>query len=335
VSETIPAAVVREYGKPPEFGPFDAPPAPADGQVLVEVEAAGLNPVDIAFGEQNYTIPSPPVLYVAGIEAVGRVLESATPHIEAGARVYVDLPVIPHGTFAARALSYAASTVAIPEDADPGIACALGIAGIAALASLHYRAKLEPGEHVVVLGATGVVGTIAVQIARMMGAGSIVAVGRNRERLDALRGLGATATVQLGSGSGSGSASGSGEDLTEAIREATGGGANVVLDMLCGEPAAATLEATAIGGRLVQLGRSAGETMLMRSATIRGKTISIIGHTNVWTPLDVRRAGYEWMLERAADGELHVEVETLPLADVADAWTRQKSSPGHKLVLAP
>jgi NADPH2:quinone reductase len=318
---------VREYGKPPEFGRFDAPPAPADGQVLIEVEAAGLNPVDIAFGEQNYTIPSPPVPYVPGIEAVGRVLESATPHVEAGARVYVDLPVIPHGTFAARALSYAASTVAIPEDADPGIACALGIAGIAALASLQYRAKLEPGEDVVVLGATGVVGTIAVQIARMMGAGSIVAVGRNGERLEALRRLGATATVQLGSGSG--------EELTETIREATGGGANVVLDMLCGEPAAAALEATAIGGRLVQLGRSAGETMLMRSATVRGKTISIIGHTNIWTPLDVRRAGYEWMLERAADGELHVEVETLPLGDVAEAWTRQKSSPGHKLVLAP
>jgi NADPH2:quinone reductase len=324
VNEPVAAAVLREYGKPPEFGSFDGPPAPSDGQLLVEVEVAGLNPVDVALGEQTYYLPSPPVPYVPGIEAVGRVIDSAAPAIAAGDRVYVSLPAIPHGTFAARTLQYAATAVPIPEDADPGLACALGIAGVAAHASLHYRAKLQPEERVVVLGATGVVGMIAVQAARLLGAGSIVAVGRNRERLEATRELGATATLRIGE-----------DDLSEAIREATGGGADVVIDMLCGAPAEAALEATAINGRLVQLGRSAAETMELKSATVRGKALSIIGHTNVLTPPEVRRAAYDWLLEKATAGELRIEVESIPLSDVAEAWARQKSSPGHKLVLSP
>jgi NADPH:quinone reductase-like Zn-dependent oxidoreductase len=273
VSERIAAAVLREYGKPPEFASFDAPSAPSDGQLLIEVEVAGLNPADVALGEQTYYLPSPPVPYVPGIEAVGRVIDSGAPGIAPGQRVYVDLPAIPHGTFAARTLAYAATAVPIPDSADPALACALGIAGVAAHASLDYRAKLQPGEQVVVLGATGVVGMIAIQTARLLSAGSIVAVGRDPERLEATRELGATATVRIGE-----------DDLTEAIREATGGGADVVIDTLCGAPAEAALDATAINGRLVQLGRSAAETMELKSATVRGKALSIIGHTNVWTP---------------------------------------------------
>jgi NADPH2:quinone reductase len=324
MSEQIPAAVLREYGAPPQFSSFDAPGAPGDGQLLVDVEAAGLNPVDIAFGQQRYVVPSPPVPYVPGIEAVGRVVESAVPEIAAGERVYTDLPAIPHGTFATRTLAYGATALRIPEDADPGVACALGIAGVAAHASLVYRAGLQPGEHVVVLGATGVVGVVAVQVARLLGAQSVVAVGRDRERLEATLALGATATARIGE-----------DDLEAAIREATGGGANVVVDMLCGPPAEAALEAMAIGGRLVQLGRSAAETMEIRSATVRGRTLSIIGHTNMQTPAEVRHAAHRWMLERAMAGELRIEVEAVPLRHVADAWERQQSSPGHKLVLAP
>src|SRR5438309_3319269 len=98
------AAVLKDYGEPPEFTSFAAPPEPAEGQLLVEVEAAGLNPADIALGEQTYYLPSPPVPYVPGIEAVGHVRESAAAGFDAGARVYVDLPVRPHGTFAPRTL---------------------------------------------------------------------------------------------------------------------------------------------------------------------------------------------------------------------------------------
>lgn len=319
------AAVLREYGRPPQYGQADAPPAPGDGQLLIDVEVAGLNPADVAFGEQTYYLPSPPVPYVPGIEAVGRVAESAAEGFAAGDRVYVDLPAIPHGTFAEQTLAYAAGVTPLPADADPATACALGVAGVAAHAALVHRAALEPGESVVVLGATGVVGTVAVQAARLLGAGAIVAVGRNAGRLAQARELGATAVTRIGD-----------DEIADVIRDATGGGgANVVIDTLCGPPAEAALGAMAIGGRLVQLGRSAAETMEVPSATVRGRTLSIIGHTNVWTPPEVRRDAHRWLLERAGAGELRVEVETVPLADVSEAWTRQKSSPGHKLVLAP
>jgi NADPH2:quinone reductase len=315
---------MREYGEPPQFGSFAAPPAPSEGQLRLAVEVAGLNPVDVAFGEQTYVLPSPPLPYVPGLEAVGRVSESAAAGIAPGERVYVDLPVVPHGTFAASTLAYAATAVPIPEDADAAVACALGIAGVAALVSLEQRAKLQPGESVVVLGATGVVGTIAMQAARLLGARAILAVGRDRERLQRARELGASASVQIGEG-----------ELGEAIREATGGGADVVLDTLCGAPAEAALEAMAINGRFVQLGRSAAETMQIASATVRGRALTIIGHTNGLTPPHVRRAAYEWLLGKAASGELHVEVERIALSAVAEAWARQKASPGRKLVLVP
>ena len=75
--------------------------------------------------------------------------------------------------------------------------------------------------------------------------------------------------------------------------------------------------------------------MEISSATVRGRTLKILGHTNMLTPPEVRREAHDWLLRHAISGALRIEVETLPLADVADAWTRQKSSPGHKLVLAP
>jgi NADPH2:quinone reductase len=324
LAEPIPAAVLREYGRPPEFLSFDAPPAPGDGQLLVDVEVAGLNPVDVALGERRYTVPSPPVPYVPGIEAVGRVAESRVADVPAGTRVYISAPVVPHGTYATRTLAYGAGAVPLRDDADPGIACAMGIAGIAAHASLVYRAGLQPGEHVVVLGATGVVGSVAVQAARLLGAGTIIAVGRDRSRLEATRELGASAVARIGD-----------DDIQAVIREATGDGANVVIDMLCGPPAEAALEAMATGGRLVQLGRSAAETMEISSGTVRGKALKILGHTNMLTPPEVRREAYEWLLQHASSGELSIEVETVPLADVAEAWNRQRNSPGHKLVLAP
>jgi NADPH:quinone reductase-like Zn-dependent oxidoreductase len=324
VSERVAAAVLLRYGDPPNFATFDHPPAPSHGQVLVDVEVAGLNPVDVALGERRHYLPSPPLPYVPGMEAVGRVVDSAAPGVAPGDRVYVDLPALPHGTFASRTLAHGASAVPIRADADAALACALGIAGVAAFASVHYRAKLRPGETVVVLGATGVVGMIAIQVARLLGAGAIVAVGRDRQRLEATRALGATATVRIG-----------GEDLTHAIKQATGDGADVVIDTLCGAPAEAALEAGVINARLVQLGRSAAETMELRSATVRGKAISIIGHANALTPQEIRRDAHDWLLRNATAGQLHIEVERIALAHVADAWLRQKASPGRKLLLAP
>lgn len=321
------AAVLREVGAAPEAGEMPDPPAPGDGQVLLRVEVAGLNPADLALGSGTYYIPTPPVPYVPGIEAVGYVEASGDPAFPEGTRLYVDLPAVPHGTIAERTVAYTASAGEVPAELDAGLACALGVAGLAAWLSLEHRAGVQNGETVLVLGASGAVGQLGVQVARLLGAGRVVAAGRSEASLAKAAELGADATVRLDGRPV--------PELTEAFREAAGGDVHVVLDPLCGEPALAALQALAFGGRLVQMGRSASETMEMPSATVRGRVLSILGHTNAFTAPDVKRAAYARMARHAVAGDLRLEVERVPLADVADAWRRQAGSPGHKLVVVP
>jgi NADPH:quinone reductase-like Zn-dependent oxidoreductase len=179
-----------------------------------------------------------------------------------------------------------------------------------------------------VLGAKGVVGQLAVQSARLLGAGRVVAAGRDAERLARAARLGADATVDL-------AVAATPEELTAAFREAAGGDVDVVHDPLWGAPAAAAVEALGVGGRLVQVGQSAGADATLPSAPIRGRHIEIRGYTNFVVPADVRRDAYRTLVEHAAAGRIAVDVERLPLADVADAWERVQRSAHRKLVLVP
>lgn len=311
------AAVIREYGRPPEVGEFDEPQA-ADGQEVVEVLAGGLNPVDLRIASGSFYGGAPDPPYVAGREGVGRTAD--------GRRVYFDGPVTPHGSFAQRSLIDPSTAVEIPDGLDEALATALGVAGLAAWLALEWRAELSQGETVLVLGASGVVGQIAVQGARLLGAGRVVAAARSEDGLARAAELGADATVRLAADA----------DTGEAMREAAGdGGYDVVIDPVWGAPASAAVDALAFRGRLVQIGESAGETASLKSASVRGKMVSILGHTNFAVPADVRQTAYRTMAEHAAAGELNVDVERVPLADAAEAWERQRSSPHHKLAIVP
>ncbi|HEY3190801.1 MAG TPA: zinc-binding alcohol dehydrogenase family protein [Solirubrobacteraceae bacterium] len=312
------AAILRWYGAPPEPGEFHEPQA-GDDQVVVEVLAAGLNPVDIRMASGTFYGGSPPLPSVAGREGVGRTPE--------GEVVYFDAPVPPYGSIAERALIARASSITLPAEIDPALAVSFGIAGLAAWLSLDWRAQLREGEIVLVLGASGVVGQIAVQAARLLGAGRVVAAARSPEGLDRARTLGADAVVNLAAAA---------DDLADALREAAGGdGFDVVIDPLWGEPAAAAIAACRVRGRLVQLGESADPYSALASATIRGKLLDIRGHTNFMAPPEVKREAFERMVEHGAAGELKVEVERVPLDRVADAWQRQQHAPHHKLVIVP
>jgi NADPH2:quinone reductase len=309
------AAIVREYGQPPELGEWDEP-AGGDGQAMVEVLAGGLNPVDLRIASGTYITGPPPLPYVAGREGVGRLGDET---------VYFDGPVHPFGSFAERTVIDRGSAVRIPDSLDPALAVCFGIAGLAAWLALEWRAQLQPGETVLVLGASGVVGQIAVQGARLLGAGRVVAAARSEDGLRLASRRGADATVRLGAG----------DDLAAAFREATGGGADVVVDPLWGEPAAAAVDSINPGGRLVQLGQSAGAQATISSATLRGRSASILGHTNMMAPAEVKQAAYRRMVEHAAAGELAVDVERVALEGAPDAWRRQAESPRHKLVIVP
>jgi NADPH:quinone reductase-like Zn-dependent oxidoreductase len=314
------AAVLHAFGATPVHAPFEEPVA-GPGQVIVEVSAAGVNPVDVRKASGTFVSGPPPLPSVVGSEAVGQIAGD-------GRRVYAGASVAPFGAFAERTLVREGDVIELPDEVDDGVAVALGIAGLAAWLPLAWRAQLRAGETVLVLGATGIVGQLAVQAARLLGAGRVVAAGRDAAMLERARELGADATVELGAGV-------EGPELTAAFREAAGGDVDVVHDPLWGAPAAAAVGALGFDGRLVQLGQSAGAESILASVPIRGRHIEIRGYTNFVVPADVRRGGYRTLVEHALAGRIAVEVERLPLVQVAEAWERVQRSAHRKLVLVP
>src|SRR6185503_5166543 len=236
------AAVIRELGSAPDLGEVDEP----DGDGVIEVLAAPLNPVDLAVASGAYVAGHPPLPYVPGCEAVGRTVDGRVVWVFGGG-----FGLLRDGGIGERAAVGGAVVVEVPDDADPALAAGLGIAGLAGWLPFAWRAPLHGGERVLVLGATGSVGLVAVQAAKLLGAARVVAAGRDPERLARAAALGADATVRLGEH----------DDLAAALREAAGGdGPDYVFDALWGAPAAAAVRSAARGARIVNLGQSAGPT---------------------------------------------------------------------------
>jgi NADPH2:quinone reductase len=202
------------------------------------------------------------------------------------------------------------------------LAGALGIAGVAGWAPLAWRVPVREDDVVLVLGATGTVGSVAVQAARVLGARRVVAAGRNRAALERLP---ADATVALDA-----------DDLVTAFREACGGdGPNLVFDPLWGGPAEAAVAVAAKGARIVQLGQSAGANASLPSAAVRFGGLELYGYSNFNVPREVLEREYARLVAHAVAGEIRLEVDTLPLDDVEAAWHEQAGSPHRKLVLLP
>jgi NADPH2:quinone reductase len=304
------AALIREPGASPEL--VDDHPEP-EGELVVHVTAAPLNPVDLSIASGRFYAGPPNAPYVPGVEGVGRTETGARYWFETGAGYLGD------GSMAERARVELSRAVELPEGVEDAVAGCLGVAGIAAWVPLAHRAQVAAGETVLVLGATGVVGQIGVQAARLLGAGRVVAAGRNEERLVQLA---ADATVQLPA-------------TADELREAAGGPIDVVLDPLWGEHAAVATEAMNVNGRLVMLGQSAGQEATFDAGVVRGKALRILGHANAATPHEVKEAAFTAMCEHAAAGRLSVDHEEIPLEQVAEAWERQASSPHVKLILVP
>lgn len=319
---TICAALIEEFGEPPSVGEIDEP-EPTAGEVVVELLAAALNPVDVAIASGGFYGGHPPLPYVPLIEGVGIVRSGA----RTGEHVYVSgggLGVARNGAAAEVFTSPADALVGISEDDDPSLAVALGTAGLAGWLPLQWRAELQPDETVLVLGATGTAGTIAVQAARLLGAGRVVAAGRNPERLRALEHM-ADVVVNLDE------TEGLGRRLAEACGD---GGADVIYDPLWGEPLAAALTAAAAGARVAHVGASAGGQATLDSAAVRGKQVEILGYSNFVVPRDASINAFQRMLKHARAGELQLDVHEFPLAGAAKAW-RGFTAAGGKYVLVP
>jgi NADPH:quinone reductase len=312
----VKAALVHELGALAEVGEVGDPSAET-----IEVLAAPINPIDLAVSRGILATGHPELPYVPGCEAVGRSADGRLVWIFGGS-----LGRTSQGTIAERAPVGDAHMIEVPDGADPALAAGLGVAGLAGWLPFAWRAPLTGGETVLVLGATGSVGLIAVQVARLLGAARVVAAGRSPAGLERAARYGADATLRLDEAA----------DLATTFKEAFGGeGPSYVFDALWGEPLAAAVEAAAPRATIVNLGQSAGTTAQLASGFVRFKSLSILGHTNYDVPPDELAEHYRRLVHHALAGEIRLDVERVPLDSVSDAWRRQAEGAGTKLVVVP
>jgi NADPH:quinone reductase-like Zn-dependent oxidoreductase len=307
------AALVRACGSPPEHGTTAAPER-GPGTTLVAVTAASITPLDVLCATGTSYFGEPAVPYVPGVQGVGTVVDSEA-HA-AGTRVWfstnagmaagdgsmAELCVVPDG-----------DVMVLPDGVPDDHVAALGLSAVAGWATLTRAGRLAAGETVLVLGGGGIVGQVAIQAARILGAGRVVAAARSADARRRAADAGADDVVPL-------DAADDADALAARLREACGGAVDVVVDPLFGVPATAAARVLARHGRLVNLGGSAGEEATFRSSELRGKPATVIGYTNNDVPFEEKREILATVLGHAAAGRLAVAFETRPLGDVAAAW---------------
>ncbi len=299
----------------------------ADGQTLLAVAAAPLNPLDLLIASGGFHSARHEAPYVPGSECVGVVLASDR-HVP-GSWVYAEChasPLTP-GSSATEVLVADDDVLALPDGVDPVLAAAVGNSGTAAFIPLMETAGLRKGETVLVLGATGAVGQIAVQVARQVGAGRVVGVGRDTEALQRVRTLGADTVVALQEGD-------SRQDLATRL-EVAAGPVDVVLDGLYGLPLEAALQVCAPRARLVNIGNLAGHTAQLPAGLLRGKQLTLFGFAGVHLSLAAKKPALSWLWAALAGGELQVPTRTFGLDEISAAWRDQAASPHAKCVVLP
>jgi NADPH2:quinone reductase len=302
-------------------------PARTPGTTLLAVAAAALNPLDLLIASGTFHSARHEIPYVPGSECVGVVLDSD--RYRPGSLVYAECHASPDtpGSFAAQALIADDDLLPLPDGLDPVLAAAVGNSGTAAYMPLVEEAGLRHGETVLVLGATGAVGQLAVQVAHRMGAARVIGVARDTGALECLLGLGADAVVALRAGEDSG-------QLADRLLAAAGL-VDVVFDGLYGMPLEAALRVCAPRARVVNVGNPAGPTAEIPAGLLRGRQLTLSGFAGLHTPLRDKRAALTWLWTALAHGELGIEVRTFHLEDLPAAWRAQASSPHAKCVILP
>jgi NADPH:quinone reductase-like Zn-dependent oxidoreductase len=312
------AAVVNEPGQAPKYQSFPDP-APDGGEVLVRVRAAGLHPVVKAIASGAHYIATQTGPSIPGVDGVGVLPD--------GQRVYFGFIRKPWGTMAE--LAAAARTIPIPDGLDETTAAAIANPGMSAWMTLQDRAGLIAGETVLIMGATGVAGQLAIQVARHLGAKRVIAAGRN---VEAIAKADVDAIIALGQPE---------DALREALTAEAANGIDVVVDYLWGRPTELVLEALAKGfkpeathrTRLVEVGSSAGPAITLPGATLRSIDLTLMGSGFGAARLDRILVAIPTLFDLAAKGVLTIAVDPVPLAQVEDDWNRVEK--GRRIVFTP
>jgi NADPH:quinone reductase-like Zn-dependent oxidoreductase len=305
------AAIVTGPGQTPEYGDFDDP-APKAGYELITVTASALSPAAKAMAAGSFFGSAGTYPKVAGIDGTGRTT--------GGQRVYFAMPQAPFGAMAEKVLVPADNCVVLPDGLDDVTAAAIANPGMSSVAALTARAALRAGETVLVHGATGVAGTLAVQLARHLGAGKVIAAGRDAAALERAAALGADVTISL---------------LQEAAtveaalaEQFSGDGADVVLDYLYGQRAETLL--AAIGRargisrpvRYVVVGGVERQEITLPSAVLRAAPVAVLGSGIGSVPFTEATSAIGVVLRAAVPERLHIDTTTVPLAEVGQGWDK-------------
>ncbi len=317
------AAVVHSFEASPRYTTF-ADPIATEDEAIVTVSAAGLHRVVKSLASGSHYGSTGLLPFIPGIDGVGR--------LEDGSRVYFGMARPPFGTFAERCITVRSMCLAIPDNLDDATVAAMMNPGMSSWAALTSRAQFAAGESVLILGATGVAGQLAVQIAKRLGAGRVVAAGRNPGVLEGLLHRGADAIISLRQEP---------QALVSALSdELATNKVDIVLDYVWGNPAERVLEAISQKGfraasriRFVQIGASAAPDISLPAATLRSSGLELIGSGFGSVSLEKIFESMADFLKEAGKDPFEIKTKTAPLREVEALWNAPDE--GSRLVFQP
>jgi NADPH:quinone reductase-like Zn-dependent oxidoreductase len=319
------AAVVREFDHPPRYEAFAAPVPTGPHDEAIEVLASGLHPRVRSQADGSHYTSTDELPLIPGIDGVGRRTD--------GSLVYFILPETAYGAMAQQTVIDVRRSLPLPPDADPVLLAAAVNPGMSSWVALHRRITFTPGQSVLILGATGSAGRLAVQIARWLGATAVVAAGRGAARLSALGALGATDTIDL-----AGAPEQVARDLT-----AKAGEVDVVLDYLWGEPAESAI-LPLLQGRAdrtralswIQIGAVAGGSMRLPSAALRQANLQILGSGQGSVSAAGILSALPPLVAEINRGTFAIDARACPLAQVESVWNHLPAGGStERIVLVP
>src|SRR5690625_642864 len=320
------AAILHNFGEIPIYGNF-AEPVAGNDEVLINVKAIALENVDKMmtsgehFASKQFLSELPAIV---GFDGIGE--------LKSGQIIGFGGVKAPYGAMAEKTVVPKTNTIPIPDGVSAPVAAVLPASALTSLFPLQWGAKLQKEETVLVNGATGVAGKLAIQIARLLGAGRVVGTGRNEESLKHVLELGADSVIDLKQPD---------EGVVKAFKNEAGEGYDVIIDFLWGRPTELLIktmipeEIGYIGKniRLVQVGEVAGSAISLPANSLRNSGLEIIGASSGMTPKKMEKSTdqvWEWIKEN----KLSIDIEEVPLKDIESTWQREDFQ-GKRIVILP
>ena len=313
------AAIVTTAGKTPLYADFPDP-TPKEGEQLIRVRAAALSNFTKSRASGAHYSATGIYPAVAGTDGVGLTPDNR--------RIYFAMPETPYGSLAELCPIHPRRCVEIPDTLDDITAAAIANPGMSAWGSLVERAHLAPSETVLINGATGTAGRVAVQLARHLGASRIIATGRNPQELETLKQLGADEVIPFALDQPNGPT-----EFEAALAQTFSRGIDIVIDYLWGQSALTVLTALAKSiddhpVRFVQVGSAGGEMSInLPAALLRSSAITLMGSGIGSLSREALAQSIRSTFEAVAPAHLTIATQTAPLAEVETVWQTSTGKP--------